>query len=167
MCASAAGSSATEAAPPATLQPPGRLPRLDLSEWDYQPSAWWDSASGVGGPADRCRGPCVGICACPPCTPRRLGLLTTLFRMLDWRGRGLLDSQDMRLLAELMGFDSRASSKQWEAEFASLCDYLCCAPQEGLSFALFLQLVNDTSPRGCYCTSQELQSLIERFSFRL
>merc|ERR1712070_748747 len=62
---------------------------------------------------------------------------------------------EMRGFADLTGFDG--SDDEWSEEFSYLC--LEHVAESGIDFALFENLVNDTSGNGCHCTNDELKDM--------
>eukprot|EP00913_Durusdinium_trenchii_P035487 g33210.t1 len=61
----------------------------------------------------------------------------------------------MLAFAKQTGFEG--SDADWEEEFQSLCQELGI---NGVDLTTFGQLVDDRSERGCYCTKEDLQSII-------
>lgn len=89
--------------------------------------------------------------------PLRVEQVLSLFRVLDADRDGFLNSQEMRRFSEYMGFAGTAA--EWQAEYALIVDNL-----KGVDVQLFNQLVDDESEdAGCYCTDDELSSMLEHF----
>ncbi|CAE7390645.1 unnamed protein product [Symbiodinium sp. CCMP2456] len=64
----------------------------------------------------------------------------------------------MRPFAEQTGFSG--SDHEWQEEFALLCRDRGSA--KGIKLEEFVQLVNDSSDEGCYCSDSELRALLQQ-----
>ncbi|CAE8652254.1 unnamed protein product, partial [Polarella glacialis] len=73
-------------------------------------------------------------------------------------GASRLGSVELRCLADFTGF--HGDDEEWGMEYLSLCEAVGCEEETGLDLAAFVQLVDDSSEEGCYCTDEELQELI-------
>ena len=89
--------------------------------------------------------------------PRR-DLLEAVFSSLDKTRKGYLTAADMRPFAEQTGFSG--SDHEWQEEFALLCRDRGSA--KGIKLEEFVQLVNDSSDEGCYCSDSELRALLQQ-----
>lgn len=85
----------------------------------------------------------------------RQNLISALFGVCDVDGDCFLSMDEMRMFANLTGFDG--SDQEWRNEFTSLCSEHSANGCLGIDVALFEKLVNDESECGCYCTDDELQ----------
>mmetsp|Transcript_28818 Transcript_28818/g.92622 ORF Transcript_28818/g.92622 Transcript_28818/m.92622 type:complete len:635 (+) Transcript_28818:3-1907(+) len=85
----------------------------------------------------------------------RNSLIHGVFGILDTAGRGLLQSPDIQIFAEFVGF--KGSDEQWRAEFAEMCSYLGCDPVLGIDMFSFTVLLNDSSAQGCFVSNAELR----------
>jgi len=85
----------------------------------------------------------------------RNSLIHGVFGILDTAGRGLLQSPDIQIFAEFVGF--KGSDEQWRAEFAEMCSYLGCDPLLGIDMFSFTVLLNDSSAQGCFVSNAELR----------
>eukprot|EP00930_Biecheleria_cincta_P092427 TRINITY_DN8233_c0_g1_i1.p1 TRINITY_DN8233_c0_g1~~TRINITY_DN8233_c0_g1_i1.p1 ORF type:complete len:2246 (+),score=491.91 TRINITY_DN8233_c0_g1_i1:182-6919(+) len=86
----------------------------------------------------------------------RRELLRAVFNGLDTDCDGCLSAKEMRPFATHTGFDG--SDQDWADEFELLCAESGSA--QGVNLMHFEKLVNDSSDDGCYCTSDELKSLL-------
>lgn len=82
-------------------------------------------------------------------------LVYQAFQSLRTGSSECLTSQEMLAFAKQTGFEG--SDADWEEEFQSLCQELGI---NGVDLTTFGQLVDDRSERGCYCTKEDLQSII-------
>ena len=89
--------------------------------------------------------------------PRR-DLIEAVFSSLDKTRKGYLKAADMRPFAEQTGFSG--SDHEWQEEFALLCRDRGSA--KGIKLEEFVQLVNDSSDEGCYCSDSELRALLQQ-----
>ena len=89
--------------------------------------------------------------------PRR-DLIEAVFSSLDKTRKGYLKAADMRPFAEQTGFSG--SDHEWQEEFALLCRDQGSA--KGIKLEEFVQLVNDSSDEGCYCSDSELRALLQQ-----
>lgn len=71
---------------------------------------------------------------------------------------GHLSSDSMLRFARMSGFDGEAA--EWDEEFRLLCEQWGRQPDEGIDRDLFLRLVDDESDRGCYCSTEELDTML-------
>jgi len=94
----------------------------------------------------------TAVAAMPPGFSRD-DLLNAVFRALDEDEDGRLNMQEMRVFAGRIGFDG--SDGEWSDEFGAICP-----DDKGISPELFKQLANDTSDEGCYCTTDELRTIL-------
>ncbi|CAJ1425264.1 unnamed protein product [Effrenium voratum] len=90
----------------------------------------------------------------------RAELIRSVFRALDRTGRGVLSAEEMLQFATHTGFDG--SDQDWQAEFGLLAKE-CNSPQ-GIPLREFERLANDKSDDGCYCSDDELRSLLAKVS---
>ena len=89
----------------------------------------------------------------------------SVFRALDLTGNGYITSHAMRRFAILNGFEGNLI--EWTADYESLCEEWQCSPQQGISEAVFRQMVNNTSEKGCACSNKELQNILDDLSLGL
>lgn len=94
--------------------------------------------------------------AVPPGTPRD-SLVHSLFRLLDLTGTGTLACSEVRRFASAIGF--AGGDDEWRGEFLAMCRYLGCDPVRGVDFASFMQLLNDSTSKGCFCSNADLRVL--------
>ena len=87
----------------------------------------------------------------------RRELIEAVFRALDSGGKGYLTARDMRPFAEQTGFSG--SDQEWQQEFDLLRRDR--GSSEGIRLDAFVSLVNDSSDDGCYCSEEELRSLLQ------
>jgi len=97
-------------------------------------------------------GPDCAVAATPPGFSRD-DLINAVFRSLDEDEDGQLNEQEMRAFAGRIGFEG--SEEEWSGEFRTICP-----DAGGVSPELFQQLANDTSDDGCYCTTDELRTIL-------
>ena len=90
----------------------------------------------------------------------RAELIRSVFRALDRTGRGVLSAEEMLQFATHTGFDG--SDQDWQTEFGLLAKE-CNSPQ-GIPLREFERLANDKSDDGCYCSDDELRSLLAKVS---
>jgi len=81
-----------------------------------------------------------------------------LFRKCDSDEDGFLDKADMRILASLVGFEG--TDAEWDEEFEKLCTEHSLEPGKGIPEKVVLDLLEDQSDSGCYCTNKELRHLL-------
>merc|ERR1711933_602483 len=65
-------------------------------------------------------------------------------------------SDEMRRFANMAGFDG--SDSEWQEDFRLLCSERDCAGS-GISEAVFSDLLDDRSARGCFCGDVELRRI--------
>ena len=92
-----------------------------------------------------------------PLQDSRRELIEAVFRALDSGGKGYLTARDMRPFAEQTGFSG--SDQEWQQEFDLLRRDR--GSSEGIRLDAFVGLVNDSSDDGCYCSEEELRSLLQ------
>ena len=85
-------------------------------------------------------------------------MIESVFSSLDKTRKGYLTAADMRPFAEQTGFSG--SDHEWQQEFALLCRDRGSA--KGIKLEEFVQLVNDSSDEGCYCSDSELRALLQQ-----
>merc|ERR1719362_83096 len=81
-------------------------------------------------------------------------LIDAVFRALDEDEDGRLSGKEMRVFAGRIGFDG--SDEEWCGEFSAICP-----DAKGVSPELFKKLANDTTDEGCYCTTDELRTILK------
>ena len=89
----------------------------------------------------------------------------SVFRALDLMGNGYITSHAMRRFAILNGFEGNLT--EWTIDYESLCEEWQCSPQQGISEAVFKQMVNNNSEKGCACSNEELQNILDDLSLGL
>lgn len=87
----------------------------------------------------------------------RPDLIRAVFEAADRNRNGVLDAQEMRNFAQIMGFDG--GEAEWAEEFATLCSWHGEVGRDSIDLPLFTVLVNDSSDNGCYCTDEELGAI--------
>lgn len=92
-----------------------------------------------------------------PLAMTREQLVGAVFRACDADEDGMLRCEEMRDFAVLSGFDG--SEEDWTSEYESLCQEAGCK-NGGLDETCLAQLVDDDSDNGCYCTDEELRSML-------
>lgn len=123
--------------------------------WRQAPRTW--CANGTSDGVDD--GPMEAV------APRgRAALVERLFVLLGRGGR--LGSSELRPFAEFTGFEGGDAA--WPGEFAALCEEIglltVSGRDDGFDAAAFTQLVSDDSERGCFCSDEELEEMIDLFS---
>eukprot|EP00933_Yihiella_yeosuensis_P005086 TRINITY_DN109515_c0_g1_i1.p1 TRINITY_DN109515_c0_g1~~TRINITY_DN109515_c0_g1_i1.p1 ORF type:complete len:351 (-),score=88.69 TRINITY_DN109515_c0_g1_i1:818-1870(-) len=88
----------------------------------------------------------------------RAALVTALFDSCDEGGDGRLDMKGMWNFAQKTGFSG--SPQDWAEEYHSLCADKHADPEVGISKELFRHLLDDNSEGGCFCSDEELQSML-------
>ena len=86
----------------------------------------------------------------------RSELIKAAFQALNWTGTGHLSADEMRPFANQTGFDG--TDEDWKKEFEMLLQE--SGDHAGITLPNFLKLANDDSDDGCYCSNDELESLI-------
>lgn len=86
-------------------------------------------------------------------------LIASLFKALNVSGSGYVNGGELHPLARHTGFEG--SSAEWQQEYADLCSDLRLHPEVGMPEAVFASFVNDRSSAGCYCSDEELSSLLD------
>lgn len=86
----------------------------------------------------------------------RPSLISGIFQALDHSDVGFLGHDEMRLFANLAGFDGNDS--EWQEEFKLLCSEWQCEAR-GITATVFSELLNDRSARGCFCEDVELRRI--------
>ena len=124
-----------------------------------------ESAMGFSG------APAVATSATPPAPltratgpPRfaRFVLVDSIFKALDENGDALLSSAELQRFAKLAGFQGGAD--EWRDVFGRTCADRQCDPARGLDRALFRELLDDASYRGCLCDDAELRVILRRLA---
>jgi len=82
----------------------------------------------------------------------------SLFANVDANGDGKLHKEEMRSLADLVGFEG--SDEEWTEEYEKLCSEHGVVPAHGIPEHIVMQLLEDRSESGCYCTTEELHALL-------
>ncbi|CAE8588352.1 unnamed protein product [Polarella glacialis] len=72
--------------------------------------------------------------------------------------------KSMQSLVSLVGFDG--SDNDWLAEYTTLCRDFSVDAQQGFDLVAFTSFVDDNGGRGCYCTDEELQNILQKLSAR-
>lgn len=90
--------------------------------------------------------------------PSREELKERLFDVIDKDGDDLLNKGEMRELAKLVGFDG--GDDEWSQEYLKLCEEVGAAPAKGIPKVVVLELLDDRSETGCFCTEEDLQILL-------
>lgn len=94
-------------------------------------------------------------------TARRRGkLIRDVFKACDNDEDGHLNSEDLRRFAVHTGFDGGDS--EWTQEYKVLCEDRACDPGTGFTCEKFIELLNDSSDLGCFCTDDELQTMLSK-----
>jgi Ca2+-binding EF-hand superfamily protein/predicted GNAT family acetyltransferase len=96
-----------------------------------------------------------------PGSSERTELITKVFKGFNVDGDGFLNSMEMRRFAGHTGFDGDDAA--WKSEFQLLCSAYN-GLQTSISLETFKRLVNDESDDGCYCTDEELMSMLQQTS---
>jgi len=89
----------------------------------------------------------------------RIELTEAIFRKLDERVTGRVDSNTAWKFAAMTGFDG--NEVDWKEEFRCICEDFDCSEAEGLNMTVFKHLVDDAggdSP----CTNEELGEIYAR-----
>lgn len=90
----------------------------------------------------------------------RTDLIRDVFKGCDFDGNGYLNEMEMRVISNHLGFEG--SDENWTEEFKLLCADNQVEPSMGVDLALALKLLNDRTDRGCYCSDEELRSLLAK-----
>lgn len=67
----------------------------------------------------------------------------------------------MQRFVTMVGFEG--SDNEWKDEYKSLCKEWKVEPSKGFTQEAFNKMVDDSSPRGCYCTNEELKIILDKF----
>jgi len=94
----------------------------------------------------------------PASAASRSDLARAVFRACDADGDGHLSCQEMRSFAGRIGFEG--SDAEWAAEYQKLLSERGGNATKGIDLDLFLQLLEDESDDGCYCTDGELRTML-------
>lgn len=89
---------------------------------------------------------------------QREDLKKQLFASVDANGDGRLQQDEMRSLADLTGFEG--TDEEWKIEYMKLCSEHGIDPQYGIPEDVVMELLEDRSESGCYCTTLELRDLL-------
>jgi len=89
----------------------------------------------------------------------RTDLVKAVFHACDIGGDDLLDVRELREFANLTGFDG--SDDEWAEDYKMLCGDFASGSSY-VSLDVFRQLVDDDSDNGCYCSDDELSSMLDR-----
>lgn len=81
---------------------------------------------------------------------------------MDVDSDGMLNEQELKRFAQFTGFDGPAEA--WSQEFANLCREVNANVAEGVIIDHFVQLVNDKSDSGIYCSDQEFRGMLKKIS---
>merc|ERR1719284_885528 len=97
----------------------------------------------------------------PPALPSitRSELAQAVFKACDADGDGRLCMAEMYAFASRIGFDGGEAG--WASEYALLCSEHCVGVNEGINLDLFLNLIEDESDNGCFCTDEELREILQ------
>ncbi len=98
-------------------------------------------------------------------TQSRDALKSTVFKILDCDGNGLINEQEFLPFSRSHGYDG--SSEEWTAEFDLLCHYVGCNAAFGIGEAAFGRLLDDNSAEGCATTNEELLAFITEFTAKV
>lgn len=90
----------------------------------------------------------------------RQEFVRAVFAVSDIDGDSQLNSAEMRRFASLVGF--QGDDQEWAEEFAALLESGPSSATRSIRFDHFATLVEDESEDGCYCTDEELASILER-----
>merc|ERR1711884_734294 len=90
----------------------------------------------------------------------RADLISAVFKGCDCDEDGHLNEQEMRIISNHMGFEG--TDEQWSEEFQLLCSENGVSPAVGVNPALAQRLLNDQSDSGCFCSDEELRSLLAK-----
>lgn len=93
-------------------------------------------------------------------TNERANLISAVFKGCDCDEDGHLNEQEMRIISNHLGFDG--TDEQWSEEFQLLCSENGVDPGSGVGPALAERLLNDESDSGCFCSDEELRSLLTK-----
>eukprot|EP00928_Gymnodinium_smaydae_P035569 TRINITY_DN25010_c0_g1_i1.p1 TRINITY_DN25010_c0_g1~~TRINITY_DN25010_c0_g1_i1.p1 ORF type:complete len:723 (+),score=177.78 TRINITY_DN25010_c0_g1_i1:68-2236(+) len=80
-----------------------------------------------------------------------------LFQLLDRDRDGFLNQQEMRSFANMSGFEGDEAA--WAGEYEALLGE--ASSRRGIAMADLSKLVDDESENGCYCTDEELTTMLE------
>eukprot|EP00411_Alexandrium_monilatum_P109656 CAMPEP_0175689468 /NCGR_PEP_ID=MMETSP0097-20121207/29399_1 /TAXON_ID=311494 /ORGANISM="Alexandrium monilatum, Strain CCMP3105" /LENGTH=655 /DNA_ID=CAMNT_0016996491 /DNA_START=20 /DNA_END=1987 /DNA_ORIENTATION=+ len=89
---------------------------------------------------------------------RREELKRRCFRSCDVDGDGFLCKREMKTFAGYVGFDG--TEEEWDQEYRKLCADFGAQPSIGMPQAALLQLLDDESDTGCFCTDEELMEIL-------
>jgi len=90
----------------------------------------------------------------------RANLISAVFKGCDCDEDGHLNEQEMRIISNHLGFEG--TDEQWSEEFQLLCSENGVDPGSGVGPALAERLLNDQSDSGCFCSDEELRSLLTK-----
>lgn len=93
-------------------------------------------------------------------SPERAALVRELFRVFDTDHDGCLSEQEMRCLADQIGF--KGDAVRWTEEYRQICSGRGNGAAPGApDLARVESLVNDTGEGGWYCTEEELKRIVQ------
>lgn len=98
----------------------------------------------------------------PNTAQSRRALIQTVFRAFDLDGDARLNEAELRLFLRHAGFEEASADQEWAETYGLLCAGVGCDARAGVDAQLFARLVSDDSDDGCYCTTSELRSALER-----
>mmetsp|Transcript_114760 Transcript_114760/g.256147 ORF Transcript_114760/g.256147 Transcript_114760/m.256147 type:complete len:666 (+) Transcript_114760:92-2089(+) len=82
-----------------------------------------------------------------------------VFKQCDKDGNGVLSKREMCNFARFVGFEGTDS--EWDKEFDDLCREKGIDKSAGVPEAHILQLLEDDSVSGCFCTTTELAQILD------
>jgi len=92
----------------------------------------------------------------------RVKLIQDIFHACDITKIGRLQASDMCTFASHTGFNG--STDEWVEEYKILCEDRGIDAGKGFACQEFVDLVNDVSENGCYCTDTELQAIHDKMT---
>mmetsp|Transcript_108916 Transcript_108916/g.308024 ORF Transcript_108916/g.308024 Transcript_108916/m.308024 type:complete len:686 (+) Transcript_108916:3-2060(+) len=90
----------------------------------------------------------------------RAKLIRSVFEGCDFDRDGCLNEQEMRVISNHLGFEGK--DEEWTDEFGLLCRDNHADPARGVDLVLAERLLNDRTDSGCYCSDEELRSLLAK-----
>jgi len=96
---------------------------------------------------------------------KRTEHILKIFSLCDVDEDGFLKSHEMQRFAQCTGFTG--SDDEWAVAYQHLCSDKKLDSSSGIETGLFIELVNDKSDAGCYCSNKELIEIIRELMLEM